>query len=127
MNVLESNNAKYLENCISERDLIAFTCEEKDDMSILHQKLRVEQKLNVNMLYSAASNELSFRARNPISKLQRYGFHSYLIDMVEAPVPVLNALCRLYHIHQIPVGSDATYNNNDNLPDYINQFFSSND
>lgn len=126
LTVLDSSNAKYLENCIAERDLVAFTCEEKDDMSILHRKLRVEQKLSVNILHSSAATEVAHKARQPISKLARYGFHSFLIDMVEAPVPILNALCRLNHIHQIPVGSDATYNtDDDNIPDYISTYFSS--
>lgn len=125
MTVNESKYAKYLENCIADRDLTAFTCECKEDMSLLHRKLRVEQKLNANMLHSNAATTVMYRAHRDINELRHYGFHSYLIDLIKAPAPILNALCRLYHIHNIPVGDDRTFDMTDEIPNDIMTFFSS--
>lgn len=125
MTVKESKYAKYMENCIADRDLTAFTCECKEDMSLLHKKLRIEQKLNANMLHSDAATTINYRAQRDINQLRRYGFHSYLIDLIDAPAPILNALCRLYHIHIIPVGDDKTFEMTDDIPSDITNFFSS--
>lgn len=125
MTVKESKYAKYLENCIADRDLTAFTCECKQDMTLLHKKLRIEQKLNANMLHSDAATAVNYRANREINQLHRYGFHSYLIDLIDAPPPILNALCRLYRVHTIPVGDDRTFELTDDIPDDIMNFFSS--
>lgn len=124
MTVKESKYAKYLENCIADRDLTAFTCECKEDMTLLHKKLRIELKLNANMLHSDPATSIKYRAPRDINQLRRYGFHSYLIDLIDAPAPILNALCRLYHIHIIPVGDEKTFEMTDDIPNDITNFFS---
>lgn len=54
---------------------------------------------------------------------RRYGFHSYLIDMVEGPYPILNFLCKLYNIHNVPVGQPETSKFASQVPDDIRIFF----
>lgn len=70
MNVKDSSHAKYFENVISVRDLIAFTCERKEDVSLLGRKLRNEQHLNVNIVHSEAAQSVSYRPQIPIEHLR---------------------------------------------------------
>lgn len=70
LNVMDSNNAKYFENCISHKDLVSFVCEQKEDMALLHQKLRNEEKLKVNMTHSPPATTVIHTATRPISELK---------------------------------------------------------
>lgn len=70
LNVADSDNAKYFENIIPVRDLVAFTCERKVDMEILHKKLRTDESLNINIVHSAASDQVNFQPKRPINQLQ---------------------------------------------------------
>lgn len=125
LNVKEPRNAKYVENSANTRDLVAFTCEQKEDMELMHRQLRGVQKLNVNLIHSAPAERLQFRAQQPISELAQFGFHSYVIDLIEGPAPLLNALCKNNRLHTVPVGNDRTFEMADKLPGDIGLFFSS--
>ncbi|XP_065087737.1 structural maintenance of chromosomes protein 5 [Ochlerotatus camptorhynchus] len=124
LNVSNSDNAKYLENTIAKRDLIAFTCEDKDDMKLFLQKVRQEMKLEgVNVVHSEPADQLLYRSKVPIQNLERYGFRSYLIDMVEAPFPILNFLCKSYRLHNVPIGENDSAKYASQMPDEISLFF----
>ncbi|XP_058828932.1 structural maintenance of chromosomes protein 5 [Topomyia yanbarensis] len=124
LNVLNSDNAKYLENTIGKRDLIAFTCEDRDDMALFLRKVRQEMRLDgVNVVFSEPAEELLYRPRIPIHQLERYGFSSYLIDMIDGPYPILNFLCKLYNLHNVPVGTNETSRLTSKIPDEIRLFF----
>lgn len=124
LNVPNPENAKFLENSIGKRDMIAFTCEDKDDMALFLRKVRQEMKLDgVNVVFSEPADELRFRSKIPIEHLERFGFRAYLIDMVEGPVPILNFLCKLYNLHNVPVGGSETSKFASQIPDEIRLFF----
>ncbi|XP_055591280.1 structural maintenance of chromosomes protein 5, partial [Uranotaenia lowii] len=124
LNVPNSENAKYLENTINKRDMIAFTCEDKEDMALFLRKVRQEMQLEgVNVVFSEAADDLHYQPKIPIQSLERYGFRSYLIDMVEGPYPVLNFLCKLYNLHNVPVGVNETSKYASQVPDEIRLFF----
>uniref|UniRef100_A0A8C5RV53 Structural maintenance of chromosomes protein 5 n=1 Tax=Laticauda laticaudata TaxID=8630 RepID=A0A8C5RV53_LATLA len=46
----------------------------------------------------------------PSSTLFRYGFCSYLRELFDAPLPVMNYLCYQYHVYEVPVGTEKTRN-----------------
>uniref|UniRef100_A0A8D8ITH6 Structural maintenance of chromosomes protein 5 n=1 Tax=Culex pipiens TaxID=7175 RepID=A0A8D8ITH6_CULPI len=124
LNVPNPEDAKYLENTIGKRDLIAFTCEDRDDMALFLRKVRQEMKLEgVNAVFSEPADQLNYHPRIPIEQLARYGFQSYLIDMVEAPFPILNFLCKSYQLHNVPVGVEDTSKHTSQIPDGIQMFF----
>lgn len=125
LNVIDQRNAKYIESHVSVRDLIAFTCERKDDMELMHRMLRREQHLNVNLIHSAPAERVTYQSQRPIAELVRFGFRAYLIDLIEGPAPLLNALCQSYQLHQVPVGDDRTFEMSDKLPAYIRRYYSS--
>ncbi|EAA00424.3 AGAP011623-PA [Anopheles gambiae str. PEST] len=124
LNVPALENVQFLENTIGVRDLIAFTCESTQDMNLFLRKTREELRIDgVNAIQSDPADKLHYTARHPIGSLKRFGFHTYLIDMVQGPYPVLNGLCKLYGLHNIPVGGADSAKYVSALPDEIGLFF----
>uniref|UniRef100_A0A1B0FUX9 Structural maintenance of chromosomes protein 5 n=1 Tax=Lutzomyia longipalpis TaxID=7200 RepID=A0A1B0FUX9_LUTLO len=104
----DAREGKYLENLISVRDLTAIVCEDAEDMKMLVKKLTSELHLKVNVLQSSAAQQVNYTPQVPIEQLRRFGFSKYLLDMVEGPFPILNYLCSIYKLHNIPLGTEQT-------------------
>ncbi|EDV52678.2 structural maintenance of chromosomes protein 5 [Drosophila erecta] len=115
--------AKYLENVVSQRDLFAFACENKEDMSDLINELCVKQKLGVNVIYCAPSDRLAYCPKIPIDDLRSFGFRSYLVDLVTGPIPLINKLCASYSIHNIPIGTETVSDYTSSIPKTIRVYF----
>ncbi|XP_041448109.1 structural maintenance of chromosomes protein 5 isoform X2 [Drosophila obscura] len=124
---IESDDAaKYLENVVRQRDLFAFACEDKGDMSDLINELCVKQKLDVNIIHCAPADTCSYSPTVSRSTLRPLGFHSYLVDLVTGPAPIINKLCSSYSIHNIPIGTDAVSNHTSSIPKQIRVYFGGN-
>ncbi|KAK9499317.1 hypothetical protein O3M35_002370 [Rhynocoris fuscipes] len=126
LNVSKAANAKYVETMIPHRDLIAFACERAEDTSKLLKLLRDERHLKVNVLNVPASEQNlaeMFPPPYPIETIKKYGFHNYLIDLVEGPDAVLKYLCSKLAFHRIPVGTDRVIQHADKIPSKIALFF----
>lgn len=54
---------KYIENCVKVQDLIAFTCEETEDMNKFLKIMRVDQKIEVNAVHSPAANAVKYQSK----------------------------------------------------------------
>lgn len=68
INVRSPDYCKYIENTISTRDLVAFTCEDVDDMNSFIKIMRVDMKLDVNILHSQQSSQMRFKSNTPINE-----------------------------------------------------------
>ncbi|XP_034659399.1 structural maintenance of chromosomes protein 5 [Drosophila subobscura] len=124
---MESDDAaKYLENVVRQRDLFAFACEDKADMSDLINELCVKQKLGVNIIYCAPAETCAYSPTLSRSTLRPLGFHAYLVDLVSGPAPIINKLCSSYSIHNIPIGTDAVSNHTSSIPKQIRVYFGGN-
>ncbi|XP_017034528.2 structural maintenance of chromosomes protein 5 [Drosophila kikkawai] len=121
-----TDDAKYLENVVKQRDLFAFACEDKDDMSDLINELCVKQKLGVNIIYCPPADRCLYTPSIPKSELRPMGFHAYLVDLVTGPIPLINKLCASYSIHNIPIGTDAVGNHTSSIPKVIRVYFGGN-
>ncbi|XP_073975871.1 structural maintenance of chromosomes 5 isoform X3 [Rhodnius prolixus] len=129
LNVKNREHAKYVEKVIPYRDIIAFICESPQDTTKLLTVLRDREKMKINVLNSAAAEKdlrEIYPPPVPLSAIKKYGFHNYLIDLVEGPPAVLNYLCSQLGFHKIPVGSEAVLNYKDEIPRNIKLFFSKN-
>ena len=62
--------AKYVENIISYRDLIAFTCTSSQDTDLLVQKLRLEMQLGVNIITSVSEEGSVYVPEMDINQLR---------------------------------------------------------
>jgi structural maintenance of chromosomes protein 5 len=94
-------------------------------MAVFMRKIRGELRLNANVVHSPRSDKLMYTSSLPIQQIRQYGFASYLIDVVEGPVPILNILCQLFGIHNIPFGNDEVYNKASHVPNELRSFYSS--
>lgn len=124
INVKDAFYAKYLENVIPLRDLIAFTCENKQDMNLLIKYLREQQKLQVNVVHSDPMKRVSIQPMIPIEDIQKFGFKHYLASLIEAPPTIVKYLVSMYNLHNIPVGTSVVEDNIENIPHNINCYFS---
>lgn len=125
--ITEKKYAKYVENIISNRDLLSFLCTNKDDMRDLIVKFRNELNLQVSVGYTEPDEMLRYQPNIEInSTLKNLGLYAYALDVIEGPAPVLNYLCRLYNIHNTAIGNDKTYKCASQIPQSINLFFSTN-
>lgn len=59
--------SKYIENCVKIQDLIAFTCEQTDDMNQFLKIMRVDMKLQINAIHSNAANGILPRFKPQVS------------------------------------------------------------
>lgn len=122
VNVLNPKHSMYLESIISRRDKVAFGCTEKSDMTLFIKVLRENHwKCNI---FHCNNNSSRFVPAIPIEQLRRFGFYSYLNSLFTAPEPVKNHLCKMYRLHQIPVGTEVTNRTYNDVPRNISLFFS---
>lgn len=61
INVRSNEYSKYIENCVKVKDLIAFTCEETEDLNKFLKICRVDNKLEINAVHSPPSDTLEFK------------------------------------------------------------------
>lgn len=70
MDVTEPKFAKYVEARIAYRDLISFTCTNPDDLNLLIQKLRTEQKLKINVICSEDDDLSQHKPDIPLNQIR---------------------------------------------------------
>ncbi|KAG9429029.1 structural maintenance of chromosomes protein 5 [Apis mellifera carnica] len=126
INVKDASYAKYLENVIPFRDLIAFVCENKRDMNMLLHYLRDEQKLQVNVVHSDPMRNVSMDPSIPLHHIKQFGFTHYLVSLIEAPSIIMKYLVTMYNLNNIPVGTNQVDDNIDHIPNSIRYYFSVN-
>lgn len=124
IDVKEASYAKYLENIIPIRDLIAFTCEDKQDMKLLLMYLRDQQHLQVNVVHSDPMKRVSAQPNIPLENLRRFGFKHYLVSLIEAPPTIMKYLISMYQLHNIPVGTSEVEDHTDRIPRTLQCYFS---
>uniref|UniRef100_A0A4X1W417 Structural maintenance of chromosomes protein 5 n=1 Tax=Sus scrofa TaxID=9823 RepID=A0A4X1W417_PIG len=108
INMKDNKNAKYIENHISSNDLRAFVFESQEDMEVFLKEVRDNKKLRVNAVIAPESSYADKVPSRSLNELKQYGFFSYLRELFDAPDPVMSYLCRQYHIHEVPVGTERT-------------------
>jgi hypothetical protein len=125
INLKDAKYSKYFENIIPQRDLVAFICEDKNDMNLLVKYLLDQQKLKINIIHSDPNKDLSYLSHIPLHNIKKYGFEHYLISLIDAPNTILNYLISMYRINEIPIGNDKIALNLEQIPDSFFRFFSS--
>ncbi|KOC65567.1 Structural maintenance of chromosomes protein 5 [Habropoda laboriosa] len=126
INVKDASYAKYLENIIAFRDLIAFVCEDKRDMNMLLSYLRDEQKLQVNAVHSDPTKQVPMEPNVPLERIEQFGFTHYLVSLIEAPSTIMKYLVGMYDLNNIPIGTNHVDDNIDHIPNNIRCYFSRN-
>ncbi|KAM7356002.1 structural maintenance of chromosomes 5 [Cochliomyia hominivorax] len=118
--------AKYLENTISLRDLLAFSCENTSDVSTFTTELCINKKLMLNIFHAPEPDESIFIPKIQIEQIRQYGFDGYLIDLIKGPPALLGYLCSLYNLQNIPYGSERVNSYTEQIPNDISCYFAGN-
>ncbi|XP_050732110.1 structural maintenance of chromosomes protein 5-like [Eriocheir sinensis] len=116
--------ARYIENRVQHRDLVAFVCEDKEDVNRLKAEMDA-LRLRVNIIYSNPHDLGNYRPSIPIESLHKYGFITYMLDVVSAPPAILSFLCRSYSMHNVPIALDKNTSYNE-VPNQISVFYMGN-
>lgn len=123
MSVRTRQYVPYVENVIGRRDLVAFMCEDIDDMSKFMKIVRKDMGLNVNVVHSPGASSVHFKPATPIDDLKSLGAQAYLIEHIDAPPTVINFLCKAYKLHNVLVGTSDLEHHTDKLPDHLQLFY----
>ncbi|KAK6624544.1 hypothetical protein RUM44_011403 [Polyplax serrata] len=126
LDVPNTKMAKFVEARIGYKDLISFCCTNADDLNLLVQKLRNEQKLKINVICSDECDSTQYISEIPISDLRCYGFYAYMKDFITGPDDIIRFLCKTYKIHTIPIGDETVKANCAKVPQNIPLFYSDN-
>lgn len=100
--------SKYVESAISKNDLIAFICEDRDDLKLFTQLLQQELNIRVNVVLAPNQSGGDFQPDFNVEEYSVYGIFSTISDMFTAPDKVMAYLCKNSRLHQIPVGDHRT-------------------
>lgn len=124
VNVNDSNNAKYIENCVSNRDLIAFICEYREDTNTLLRECKEKLNLRINVV-SAVQNVTSSHLEppTPIEQIKQFGFHSYVSHFLQGPEIITNYLILTSRLNEVPVGNEYTFSVASKIPPNIRVYF----
>ncbi|KAL4131729.1 hypothetical protein QTP88_009002 [Uroleucon formosanum] len=126
--VRDQKNAKYIENIINYRDMIAFVFEYAEDLTTFNKIGKQEHWKKINSISAPPANfKVNEIPNYDINSLRKYGFHTYALDMIQAPPVIRRYLAKSYDMQNIPIGSKEVFNHMQNLPHNIGFFFAGND
>ncbi|MGH0128167.1 UNVERIFIED_CONTAM: hypothetical protein FKN15_002975, partial [Acipenser sinensis] len=130
MSVKDPRSAKFIENHIPLNDLRAFVFQKQEDMEIFLKELLYScSPFNPVLLDRLAIfyDRYFFINLHPSSSVQdsirdfiiswqdysfsvcwRYGFYSFLRELIDAPEEVMSYLCHQYRLNEVPVGTEKT-------------------
>lgn len=108
-------DAKFIESLISQNDLKAFVCSNRDDLKLFLDEVRDKQGLRVNGVAPPDEPLESFKPSRSLDEIGRWGFYGFVKDLFTAPDDVMRYLCYSYRLHNIPLGNDWTEKNSDKV------------
>ncbi|XP_035229925.1 structural maintenance of chromosomes protein 5-like [Stegodyphus dumicola] len=123
---INDEDRKYIENHIKRRDLFAFICTDKEDNKTFTKLVRVEKKLNINIVLAPEESLSSFNTLELTSEHRKCGLQRMLKDLFTVPDAVMSFLCCCYNVHRIPVGTDICEDNLEKLISSFPTFFTPN-
>ncbi|XP_038066980.1 structural maintenance of chromosomes protein 5-like isoform X2 [Patiria miniata] len=115
INVRNKEHAKYIEQAIPTNDMLAFVCEDAEDMELFVSLVREKQNLRINAVKSPNVPLASFQPNRPIADIKRWGFNHYLKDLIDAPEAVMVYLCKMHRLYNVPLGSRVTQDSIDKV------------
>ncbi|PWN39895.1 P-loop containing nucleoside triphosphate hydrolase protein [Ceraceosorus guamensis] len=101
------SHADAVESCVNWQIQRTFVCQTRADYDFFTRELIDKQKLRLNVVELEGQKQMEEYQR-PCSQqqLEQLGFHSFLVDLVDGPAPILAYLCKESQLHTIPVADD---------------------
>ncbi len=124
VNVVRADYAKYAESSIHQRDLTAFICERREDTNTLLKECREKLDLRISVVSAVRiSDEDELRPFMSIDELRRYGFHSFVSELIDGPRIIVEYLICTHRLNTIPIGNDRTFGMSEQIPREIRQYY----
>ncbi|KAI9789138.1 MAG: Structural maintenance of chromosomes protein 5 [Candelina submexicana] len=101
--VNDQNYVDAIEGLFQNNDLLAFTCQTRNDFKTLQQQLYGAMKLGEIVLHTVSSGLERFKPPASEAEMRRYGFEGWAIDYISGPEPVLAMLCGESRLNQTGV------------------------
>ncbi|KAF8789097.1 Structural maintenance of chromosomes protein 5 like protein [Argiope bruennichi] len=121
--VLNDDYRKYIESSVSDRNLLMFVCEDKEDLERFLKIMKHEKKLSINVSMVPSKSLAEFPSPPITNEMRRLGIECYLKDLFTAPDPVMRVLCQLCQVHQVPVCNENAAQNIVSIVKYSNLFY----
>ena len=74
----------------------------------IYKQVRDKKQWRVNVGRVPDCPLSEYKPEVPIHELRRYGFQTMLIDLIDAPEPILRYFCRYGKLHQIPIAESLS-------------------
>jgi hypothetical protein len=71
-------------------------------------QIRDRKQWRVNIVRVPKRLLSDYRPEYSFQDLCRYGFQAMLIDLIEAPEPILRFFCEVQHLHQVPIAESLS-------------------
>lgn len=128
INVKDQKYSHIVESAISKPELVAFVCQTKEDLLTLTRLVRDQMKISINVILAPdeSMDEKFRRQQTELPDCRDLGVKNYLIDMIDAPGPIMRYLCGTYNFHRIPVAGDCSEQQLKGLCDRCPKFYASN-
>jgi len=104
INVKTKEGVGLTENSIPVRDLLAFVGEDLQDIKLFSSLLKKELNISVNIVQAPNVQDYEITPTIPMSRLKAFGFTNFVVDLFDAPKPILRYLCKNHNLHNIPIG-----------------------
>lgn len=103
VDVKEQGLARQVESVISKSNLLNFVVTNFDDYEVFMGRICEEHRLKVNVTVLEDLDISQARVALDRRMLKQMGFAGTVLDLIDAPAPVLAALCDTAKIHLIPI------------------------
>lgn len=100
--VKDERFASEIEGFFNKQSMNLFVSQCKEDTELFLAELSDRRNLRLNIQESDSSLS-EYRPRVPVDVIKSLGFHDYIINLIDAPEPILAVLCQTANLHLIPV------------------------
>ncbi|KAJ2233259.1 Structural maintenance of chromosomes protein 5 [Coemansia sp. RSA 1722] len=107
--IRDSRYAAIIESIVGMSTLRTFVVQCDDDYHTFARNVIDRMRLRVDVVSLRRTME-DFRSPLPKNRLDALGFDGYALDFIDAPRPVLAALCDRDHVHETPVALGSVDN-----------------
>ncbi len=94
--------ARMVESCISRQLLASFIFTEREDHELFMRECSDDRRLRINCILLQNLERLNHACPWKLEDLKSSGFDGVLLNALQGPASVLQALCEVANIHKIP-------------------------
>lgn len=124
LNVKDPKYNRIIEHALPRNDLSAFVCQTTDDLKAFTRGIRDALGLRFNVVLAPDRTLKQFEEdAAQIPNLTHLGVKAFLLDLIDAPEPILRYLCGNHNFHRTPVVNDCNEQQLKQLLNMVPRFY----